>query len=120
MKTFNTVVIVSTILFFSLVTESLSKSKTASLIAPDGTIVTINRDYFGVPHVVAESEVGVFFGQGFAAAQDRLYQMESSRRSAEGKLAEVNGNSSLNLVPCPKSNTSNFGNLLYYAAFLFT
>lgn len=91
------VVFFSIVLFISLTVSSSQNSITTSLIASDGTVVTINRDYFGVPHIVAESEVGVFFGQGFAAAQDRLYQMESSRRSAEGKLAEVNGNSSLNL-----------------------
>ena len=66
-------------------------AKSLSLFAPDGTTVTINRDYFGVPHIVAESEAGVFFGQGFAAAQDRLEQMESYRRMAEGKQAELNG-----------------------------
>ena len=69
--------------------------KSLSLSAPDGTNVTINRDYFGVPHIVAESEEGVFFGQGFAAAQDRLEQMESYRRMAEGKQAELYGDSYL-------------------------
>ena len=37
------------------------------LRAPDGTSVTIDRDAYGVPHVRGVSEVGVFFGQGFAA-----------------------------------------------------
>ena len=34
-----------------------------SLLAPDGTTVEITRDGYGVPHISAESEVGVFFGQ---------------------------------------------------------
>ena len=59
-----------------------------TLLAPDGTTVTIHRDSYGVPHIVGESEVGVFFGQGFAVAQDRLSQLELFRRAAEGKLAE--------------------------------
>ena len=58
------------------------------LIAPDLTPVTISRDTFGVPHINAETKTGVFYGQGFAAAQDRLFQMETYRRTAEGKLAE--------------------------------
>lgn len=70
--------------------------KSTSLIAPDGTVVQINRDYFGVPHIKAESEIGVFFGQGFAAAQDRLAQMEELRRWAEGKQSEINGDGLLN------------------------
>ena len=59
-----------------------------TLIAPDGTRVTIHRDSYGVPHIVAATERGVIFGQGFAAAQDRLYQMETNWRGAAGRLAE--------------------------------
>jgi acyl-homoserine lactone acylase PvdQ len=58
-----------------------------TLIAPDNSVVTVSRDTFGVPHIAAETETGVFYGQGFAAAQDRLFQMELYRRWAEGKLA---------------------------------
>jgi penicillin G amidase len=61
------------------------------LTAPDATTVTISRDDYGVPHVSAESEIGVFFGQGFAIAADRLYQMEMFRRMGEGSAAEVLG-----------------------------
>ncbi|MFQ5651251.1 MAG: penicillin acylase family protein [bacterium] len=66
----------------------LNPPATLTLDAPDGTTVTINRDAYGVPHIVGESEIGVFYGQGFAAAQDRLHQMERNRRAAEGKLSE--------------------------------
>lgn len=58
------------------------------LLAPDGTTVSIDRDEFGVPHITGESETGVFFGQGFAVAQDRLVQMERLRHAAEGRLSE--------------------------------
>lgn len=61
-----------------------------TLEAPDGTTVTIDRDTWGVPHVTAETEAAVFFGQGFAAAQDRLFQMETFWRTATGRLAELN------------------------------
>lgn len=63
----------------------------SSMTAPDGSLVTIYRDGYGVPHVVAETEVGVFFGQGFVTARDRLFQLETYRRAAEGKLAEWYG-----------------------------
>ncbi|MCH8128235.1 penicillin acylase family protein, partial [candidate division KSB1 bacterium] len=62
-----------------------------SLLAPDGTTVEITRDEYGVPHIVAQSEVGVFFGQGFAAAQDRLYQMFQFRLAARGEIASIQG-----------------------------
>lgn len=61
------------------------------LIAPDDTAVWLYRDDYGVPHLVGESEVGVAYGQGFAVARDRLYQMEINRRYAEGRLAELFG-----------------------------
>ena len=61
-----------------------------TLTAPDETPVVIYRDNYGVPHVRAASETGVFFGQGFAAAEDRLFQMETFRRAALGRLSEVN------------------------------
>jgi len=74
---------------------SVIHAEDLTLTAPDGSSVTIYRDSFGVPHIVGDSEVGVFFGQGFAVAQDRLYQMETLRRAAEGRLAEAMGDSYL-------------------------
>lgn len=62
-----------------------------TLTAPDGTAVDVVRDTWGVPHVYGDTEVGVFFGQGFAAAQDRLFQMETFWRAATGRLAEAFG-----------------------------
>ncbi|MBD3334714.1 MAG: hypothetical protein GF355_04305 [Candidatus Eisenbacteria bacterium] len=64
---------------------------TRELEAPDGTVVTISRDDYGVPHIAGETEAGVFYGQGFAVARDRLYQMEINRRAAKGRLAEMLG-----------------------------
>ncbi len=38
--------------------------------------VTIKRDSYGVPHVYADSVYGIFYGYGYAIAQDRLFQIE--------------------------------------------
>lgn len=65
----------------------------------DGTIeaaslkseVIIRRDDRGIPHIEASSASDLFFGQGFACAQDRLWQMDILRREAEGKLSELLG-----------------------------
>lgn len=57
--------------------------------------VTIRRDAYGIPHIEAESERDAWFGMGFAAAQDRLWQMEYDRRRAVGRWAEVAGKSAL-------------------------
>ncbi len=55
----------------------------------------IVRDPFGVPHVEAETLADACFALGFAHAQDRLWQMELSRRSAHGRLAELFGEGAL-------------------------
>jgi penicillin G amidase len=53
--------------------------------------VRILRDEWGVPHISADSADDLFFAQGYVAAQDRLWQMEIWRRTAEGRLAEIVG-----------------------------
>ena len=56
-----------------------------------GANVEVARDEWGVPHISAASVDDLFFAQGFIAAQDRLWQMELWRRTAEGRLAEIAG-----------------------------
>lgn len=52
---------------------------------------TIYRDSFGVPHIYAETLGALFFAFGYAMAEDRLFQMEFTRRVGAGTLAEVLG-----------------------------
>lgn len=51
----------------------------------------IVRDVDGVAHVRASTLHAAFEGQGYAAAEDRMWQMELDRRRALGTLAEVVG-----------------------------
>lgn len=53
--------------------------------------VSVMRDSRGVPHVQARSLRDAMFALGVAHAQDRLWQMETLRRSAAGRLAEIVG-----------------------------
>lgn len=62
-----------------------------------GETITIYRDKFGTPHVVARSNRGVYFGYGYAVATDRLFQMEMLRRTSQGRVAEVLGANYLEL-----------------------
>ena len=59
----------------------------AGLSAP----VTVRRDAHGVPHIDAATQDDLFTAQGYVTAQDRLWQMDASRRSSNGELAEVMG-----------------------------
>ncbi len=53
--------------------------------------VEIVRNNANVPHVFAGADADVFFGLGFAHAQDRLWQMTMLRRTAQGRLSELFG-----------------------------
>ena len=66
----------------------------AHLGKPESPSVT--RDVYGVPHIQAANVSDAFFQAGYAVAQDRLWQMENSRRLARGRLAEVFGKAFLN------------------------
>ncbi|MBO1013766.1 penicillin acylase family protein [Achromobacter sp. SD115] len=67
--------------------------------------VTIRRDGYGMPHVYANTVYGIFYGYGYAVAQDRLFQMEMARRSTQGRVAEVLGQP---MVAFDKSIRGNF------------
>jgi penicillin amidase len=65
-------------------------TRTHKLAGLDGP-VTILRDAHGIPHIHARTSHDAFFGQGFATAQDRLWQMDYDRRRAHGRWSEVIG-----------------------------
>lgn len=53
--------------------------------------VKIVRDEYGVPHVYAATARELFFGDGYATGQDRLFQADLVRRTATGTLSELLG-----------------------------
>ncbi|MGH1577120.1 penicillin acylase family protein [Planktotalea sp.] len=59
--------------------------------------VEIVRDNANVPHIFGASDADVFYGLGYAHAQDRLWQMTMMRRTAQGRLSEVFGASTLSI-----------------------
>ncbi|MGH9719797.1 MAG: penicillin acylase family protein, partial [Bryobacteraceae bacterium] len=59
--------------------------------------VRIARDALGVPHIQAETLDDALYAQGYATAQERLWQMEALRRLAAGELSEVVGPGALEL-----------------------
>jgi penicillin amidase len=52
------------------------------------------RDELGIPHIVATTVEGAFFAEGYLEAQDRMWQMETLRRTAKGESAELLGKGS--------------------------
>jgi|HubBroStandDraft_6_1064221.scaffolds.fasta_scaffold02282_3 penicillin amidase len=71
----------------------------AALPQVDGTIhltglsqpVVVSRDSLGVPTITAANLNDLFFAQGYVTAQERLWQMDMTRRFASGDLAVILG-----------------------------
>jgi penicillin amidase len=59
--------------------------------------VEVWRDGRGVPHLRAQSGEDLLFAQGYVTAQDRLWQMDLTRRLAHGELSEIFGERALKL-----------------------
>ncbi len=57
--------------------------------------VQILRNNSNVPHIFGATDRDVFFALGFAHAQDRLWQMTMLRRTAQGRLSEIFGPSTI-------------------------
>jgi penicillin amidase len=66
-----------------------------TISAAVGGNVEIIRDRAGVPHIHARTSPDLYFGLGFAMAQDRLWQMDRLRRRALGRQAEILGSAYL-------------------------
>jgi penicillin amidase len=69
---------------------------TGALIVP-GIVqpVEIDRDQYGVPRIEAQNEHDLFFALGYVHAQDRLWQMDMTRRIGQGRLSELFGSVTL-------------------------
>lgn len=59
--------------------------------APVRGAVEIVRDEWGIPHIFAGNDEDLYFGFGWAMAQDRLWQLDYLRRKSLGRLAEILG-----------------------------
>lgn len=57
--------------------------------------VTVERNRFAVPTITAENKEDLFFAWGYVNAQDRIFQMELTRRIGQGRIAEFAGEDAL-------------------------
>ncbi len=53
--------------------------------------VKIITDTWGVPHIYADTEKDLFFACGYIHANERMWQMDLTRRSGYGRLSELFG-----------------------------
>jgi len=57
--------------------------------------VTIERNRYAVPTIIAQNDEDLYFAWGYVNAQDRMFQMEFTRRVAQGRISEFAGESAL-------------------------
>ncbi len=92
------IVIIPVILVLGLLFNIISKKSfypTTGEIAVTGlkSQVKVYFDDYGVPQIYAQNQDDAYFTEGYLHAQDRLWQMDLTRRVAEGRLSEVLGSS---------------------------
>ena len=59
--------------------------------------IEIIRDSSNIPHIFSAYDPDAFFALGYAHAQDRFWQLNILRRSAQGRLSELFGQKTLEL-----------------------
>ncbi|NBX16752.1 MAG: penicillin acylase family protein [Proteobacteria bacterium] len=76
---------------------SVSQKKNPEQMTVQGLkgTVTVRTDVRGVPHVTAENDDDLAFGQGYATARDRLWQMELQTAATAGRVSEILGERAL-------------------------
>jgi penicillin G amidase len=57
--------------------------------------VSVERNRFAVPTITANTKEDLFFAWGYVNAQDRIFQMEFTRRVGQGRIAEFAGEEAL-------------------------
>ncbi|MFO1068059.1 MAG: penicillin acylase family protein [Geminicoccaceae bacterium] len=74
---------------------SLPRTSGEATLPGLGETVEVARDGYGIPHISAASAADAYAALGYVHAQDRLWQMEASRRLVQGRLAELVGDAAL-------------------------
>ncbi len=57
--------------------------------------MTVERNRYALPTITASTMEDLFFAWGYVNAQDRMFQMEFTRRVGQGRISEFAGESAL-------------------------
>ena len=82
---------VMAIVSYNLASRSLPNYNQSLVSGKITDEVEIIRDSSNIPHIFSNNINDVFFGLGYAHAQDRFWQLNILRRSAQGRLSEIFG-----------------------------
>ena len=80
-----------------LIHNSLPQQEGAVQLTEIQNPVEITYDKMGIPQIWAQNQYDAFFAFGYLHASDRMFQMDMTRRVAEGRLSELLGPAVLNI-----------------------
>lgn len=80
---------------FRLATRSAFEREGEQEVRGISDVVSVNRNDYGIVHITGRTDNDVYFGIGYAHAQDRLWQMDFLRRVGRGRLSEMFGRRTL-------------------------
>jgi penicillin amidase len=89
------VLVVVAVFSIRLIKKSLPQVEGKKVWSGLSRPVTVYRDEYGVPHIFAQNEPDLWRAAGYVAAQDRLWQMDFTRRVVRGTLSEIFGEATL-------------------------
>ncbi|AXI54742.1 penicillin acylase family protein [Sulfitobacter sp. JL08] len=87
-------IVLGAVVVYYLASRSLPDYDKTLRVADISAPVEVVRDNANVPHIFAAPDApdkDVYFGLGYAHAQDRLWQMTMLRRTVQGRLSELFG-----------------------------
>ncbi|HMB21011.1 MAG TPA: penicillin acylase family protein [Spirochaetota bacterium] len=88
------ILIIISVLFLSVYAwlRSQVPDYNQSIKAPGLTdTVTVTRNEYAVPTITAKNDDDLYFAWGYVNAQDRMFQLEVTRRIGQGRISEFGG-----------------------------
>jgi penicillin amidase len=87
------ILVLLALLVMGAITTQRGWPQTTGTVALSGLTrpVTVVRDFAGIIQITADNPHDLFMAQGYAHAQERMWQMEISRRIGAGRLSELFG-----------------------------
>lgn len=94
---FTALLLIGGLLLFGKHVQSRSLAKYEGEVKIEGlkNPIEIYRDSFAIAHISAANDDDAYYGLGYVHAQERMFQMDFTRRIGRGMLSEVLGEKSL-------------------------
>jgi len=88
-------VVVTLVISYHNFRKSLPKAKGTIELSGLREPVEIYRDSYGIPHIFAQNDDDLYFAAGYVTAQDRIWQLELTRRIVNGQVSAIFGDTTL-------------------------